>query len=66
MNINKLRGKLVENCISIEMLAGWMEYHPSSLYRKLDNPERLTIGDAAKIRRLVPMTDAEAYEIFLT
>ena len=65
MNIDKLKGKMVENRINVEMLAGLMECHPATLYRKLENPEKITIGDAAKIRRYVPMTDADAYDIFL-
>ena len=65
MNINKLRGKMVEHQITVEMLAEDMNYHPSTLYRKLDNPEKITIGDAAKIRKRVPMTDADAFDIFL-
>lgn len=65
MNINKLKGKMVEYEITVEMLADDMGYHPSTLYRKIDNPEKITIGDALKIRKCVPMTDAEALEIFL-
>jgi len=65
MNINKLRGKLVEHEITVEMLAAALGYHPSTMYRKLDQPEKITIGDAAKIRKRVPMTDTEAYDIFL-
>ena len=65
MNINKLKGKMVENEINVEMLANYMECHPSSLYRKFENPDKITIGDAAKIRKFVPMTDADAYDIFL-
>ena len=65
MNINKLKGKMVEHEITVEMLADSMGYHPSTLYRKIDNPEKITIGDALKIRQRVPMTDSEALEIFL-
>lgn len=65
MNINKLKGKMVEHEITVEMLADKMDCHPSTMYRKFENPDRITIGDAAKIREFVPMTDADAYDIFL-
>lgn len=66
MNIKKLMGKMVEHDISVEKLAFSMGCHPSSVYRKFDKPEKITIGDAAVIRKVVPMSNEEAFEIFLT
>lgn len=40
---------MVEHQITVEMLAEFMNCHPSTLYRKLENPEKITIGDAAHI-----------------
>ena len=57
---------MVEHEITVEMLAADMDCHPSTVYRKLENPDKITIGDAAKIRNFVPMTNDEAYEIFLS
>ena len=66
MNINKLKGKMVEHEITVEMLAEYMGCHPSTLYRKLDNPAKITVGDAVMIRQRVPMTNDDALDIFLT
>ena len=65
MKIDKLKGKMVEHRINVEMLASMMGCHPSSLYRKFDKPDKITIGDAKKIRQIVPMTNEDAYDIFL-
>lgn len=65
MNIDKLKGKMVENRINMEMLAVAIGCHPSSLYRKFERPDKITIGDAAKIRKVVPMTNDDAFDIFL-
>ena len=66
MNIKKLQGKMVEHDISVEMLAARMGQHPSTLYRKFANPKKITVGDAALIRKYVPMSNEDAFDIFLT
>lgn len=65
MNINKLKGKIVENEMNVEKLALIIGIDRSSLYRKLNNAEKLTIGEAVKIKAALQMTDSEACEIFL-
>ena len=65
MNINKLKGKIVENEMNVESLALIIGIDRSSLYRKLNNAEKLTIGEAVKIKDALQMTDTEACEIFL-
>ena len=65
MNINKLKGKIVENGMNVETLAGMIGIDGSSLYRKLNNFERITIGEAVKMKDALNLNDAEAYEIFL-
>lgn len=66
MNIKKLRGKMVENDISVEQLADHLGYHHSTMYRKLNEPENITIGDALKIKDYVSLSTEDAVEIFLT
>ena len=65
MNVKKLRGKMVEHDISVELLSEHMGCSASTMYRKLDNFEKITIGEAEKIRQYVPMSDDDAKDIFL-
>lgn len=66
MNINKLKGKIVEKEMNIESLAFYLGINKASLYRKLNNSEKITIGEAIKMKDVLEMTDDEAYEIFLS
>ena len=66
VNINKLKGKIVEKDMSVETLAARIGINKSSLYRKLNNYEKITIGEAVKMKEALEMNDAEAYEIFLS
>lgn len=71
MNINKLKGKFVENCMNTEQIADAMKIDRSTLYRKLSTdkdkaPEdKITIGDALKFKEILNLSDEEAYQIFL-
>lgn len=66
MNIDKLKGKIVANGMNVELLATAIGIDRSSLYRKLNNFEKFTIGEAKAIKGVLNMTDAEACEIFLS
>ena len=65
MNINKLKGKIVENGLNVEKLADMIGIDRSSLYRKLNNAEKITIGEAVKMKDALRLDEVEAYEIFL-
>ena len=66
MNIAKLKGKIVENGMNVESLAELIGIDRSSMYRKLNNFEKITIGEAIKIKEALGMSDSDAYDIFLT
>lgn len=66
MNVNKLKGMLVAKGMNVETLAEMIGAERSSLYRKLSNFEKITIGEALKIKDALNMSDEEATEIFLT
>lgn len=66
MNVYKLKGKIVERELNIEKLADLIGVDRSSLYRKLNNADKITIGEALKMKEALSMTDAEANEIFLS
>lgn len=65
MNINKLKGLIVEREMSVDTLADATGIGRASLYRKINNPEKFTIGDAMKIKEALRMSDDVANEIFL-
>ncbi len=64
MNGNKLKAKIVEKGLSVTELAGRINMDRSSLYRKLSNLQRITIGDVALIKQALGMTNEEASDIF--
>ena len=66
MNSNKLKAKLVEKGMNVEMLAESIEIDRSSMYRKINNFEKITIGEANKIKDVLCMTTEEATQIFLS
>lgn len=66
MQTNKLKAKLVEKGINVETLADLIGVERSTLYRKLNNGEKITLGEANKIKDVLGMTAQESVEIFLT
>lgn len=64
MNIPKLRGKMVEEGYSVESLATEIGVDKSTLYRKLDNGVKFTVGEARTIKTALNLTDEEANAIF--
>lgn len=66
MNINKLKGKITENGLNVETLAKSIGINRASMYRKLNNAEKITIGEARKIKVALNLTADEASEIFLS
>lgn len=65
VNVLKLKAKIVENDMNIGKLAAELGVDRSSLYRKLNNCEKITIGEAVKIKEILSLSDTEAYDIFL-
>lgn len=66
MKLNKLKAKIIEKGLNVEGLADKVGMERSTLYRKLNNFEKITIGEAIKMKAALEMTDAEATDIFLT
>ena len=66
MKLNKLKAKIVENETNVEAVADYIGIDRSSLYRKLNNFDKITIGEAIKLKECLRMTDEEASEIFLS
>jgi plasmid maintenance system antidote protein VapI len=66
MKANKLKGKLVERGVNVDTLAEYLGIERTTLYRKLNNFEKITIGEAIKIKAFLELPDHEAVEIFLS
>jgi len=65
MNTQKLKAKIIEQGMNVEKLAELVEVDRSSMYRKLNNFEKITIGEAKKIKAALGLSDEEANDIFL-
>lgn len=66
MNILKLKGKMVENGFNVEALAEKIGVDRSSLYRKLNNSEKITIGEAKRIKEALDLSEDDATAIFFS
>lgn len=66
MKLNKLKAKIVELGLNVESLADKIGIERSTMYRKLNNFEKITIGEAVRMKDALGMTDAEATDIFLS
>lgn len=64
MNIPKLRGQMVEKGLNVDALAAATGIGRASLFRKLKDGEKFTIGDAQKIKAALNLTNEEANAIF--
>lgn len=65
MNVNKLRGKIVENGLNVSALAKQLGMDRSTLYRKINNDgDTLTIKEANRICELLDLKPDEAMAIF--
>lgn len=65
MNVAKLKAKIVEREMNVEALAEKIGMDRSALYRRLNDAEKITIGEAIKMKDALGMTNKEASDIFL-
>lgn len=67
VNVNKLKGKIVECGKTVEEVANAMDVSPSTFYRKLQsNGDAFTIKDADTIAKYLNLNAEEASSIFFT
>lgn len=67
VNVNKLRGKMVENEVTIERLASEIGVAKTTVYRKINNNgESFSISEADKIVKILGLNAAEAQAIFFS
>ena len=65
MNVNKLKCKIVERGENVEVLADKIGVDRATMYRKLNSFEKVTIGEASRIKAALGLTSEEATENFL-
>ena len=67
VNVNKLRGKMAENELSVERLATAIGLDKATVYRKLsNNGESFSISEADKIAKILQLNSEEAQAIFFS
>ena len=66
MDVNKLREKMDAAGMNVETLASEIGINRASMYRKLARFERITIGEALRIKDALDLSDEDASHIFLT
>ncbi len=67
VNVNKLKGKIVERGMSVEELANKIGVDKSTLYRKLNQSgETFTIREANLICEILELNGDEATAIFFS
>lgn len=66
MKLNLLKGKIVEKGYNVEQLAEKIGMDRATLYRKLNNFDKFTVGDAVRIKEALGLTAKEASDIFLS
>ena len=66
VNVNKLKGKIVEKGLSVEKVAEIMGIDRSTLYRKLSNSADISIKDADRIVKALNLTSMEGSSIFFS
>lgn len=68
INANKLRGKIVENGLTVEAVAEQMGMDRSTLYRKMrpDTGTSFTVGEARAIGRILKLSAQDVMAIFFS
>ena len=64
MNVNKLKGKIVEHGLNAEKVAELMGMHHTTMLRKL-KAGSFFVDEALKLQSILSLTDEEAIDIFL-
>ena len=67
VNVNKLKGKIVEKGYSVEKLAKEIGVDKTTIYRKINNNgETFTIDEADRIVNVLSLNAEEAQSIFFS
>ena len=65
VNINKLKGKIIENGLNVEQIAVIVGVDRSTMYRKMDESgKNMTIKDASILSKALNLSADEVNSIF--
>jgi len=64
INLNKLRGRIVEHGLTIEELAQRMDIHPSTFYRRMHSSDGFTVGELQKMLKILKLSAKDISDIF--
>lgn len=64
VDTNKLKGAIVEHGKDQQQIAKEIGIDRSTFYRKMKEGGSFSVGEAAKMAKVIPLTDAEAIAIF--
>ena len=62
--VNKLKGKIVENNLTTDVVSNALGLHKSTFYRKLQGTSSFTVDEAEKLVNLLVLSSVEATDIF--
>ena len=65
MDVQKLKGKIVENGQNVESLSAELGINIGTFYRKLKN-NSFSIKEASELKKILSLTSEEAIAIFFT
>lgn len=63
-NLKKLKAKFVENGITVDQAAKYLEIDTSTMYRRLNGESKFLIEEGEKLAVLLNLTGEEAISIF--
>jgi plasmid maintenance system antidote protein VapI len=66
VNVNKLKGKIIENGLNIPELANKIGMDKATLYRKINNSGKFTIKEADCISKELDLSLEEVNAIFFS
>lgn len=64
VDTNKLKGAIVSNGKTQQIIAKEIGIDKSTFYRKMKNGGDFSVGEASKMAEVIPLTDTQAISIF--
>ena len=65
MNANLLKSVMVKQGVSVDALADKVGINRATMYRKVNDLDKVKIGEAKKIKAALNLSDEDAIAIFL-
>jgi len=66
VKVNKLKARIVELEMTVDAVAERMGVDKSTLYRRFQAPDSLTVGEVGKLSEILELDDRTAMSIFFS